>query len=71
MPPQKSRKRIKSYLNKEYSKNKFLSIQDYKKMTAQVIKLRNLEHSYIKEKRIQRNNICQPKEVERPSVAVA
>lgn len=34
MPPQKTRKRIKSYLNNEYTKNKFLSIKDYKKMTA-------------------------------------
>jgi len=45
----KSRKRIKSYLHKEYATNKFLSVNDYKEMTKQVMELRSLEHSYINE----------------------
>ena len=44
-----SNKRIRSYLHNEFQHNKYLSIQDYKKMTKQVLDLRNLEHSYLNE----------------------
>ena len=44
-----SSRQIKSYLKKEFSSNKLLSVQDYKQMTQQVVQLRKLENAYLQQ----------------------
>ena len=45
----RSAKKIKTYLHHEFSQNRFLSVQDYKVMTQQVVQLRNIEQQYLSE----------------------
>ena len=46
---QRSQKKIRTYLHNEFNQNRYLSVQDYKVMTQQVINLRNIENQYLSE----------------------
>ena len=47
VPKHMSRKRIKSYLHKEYSSNKYSSIRDYQQMMDGVTQQRFDEFNYL------------------------